>query len=195
MCKELVSKAISFARDLFSADHGGHDASHTMRVYRIAMEIAKREPGCDFTIVALGALLHDADDHKLFDTTDNTNARRFLNENNLPSEKTEQILQVVNGVSFSRNKGKRPSTLEGCIVQDADRLDAIGAIGIARTFAYGGEHGRSLQDSVQHFYDKLLILKDSMNTDTAKKMAAERHAFLVSFLEQWQRETNEAEKA
>ena len=92
---------------------------------------------------------------------------------------------MINSVSFSQNKGKAPDTLEGMVVQDADRLDAMGAIGVARTFAYGGEHGRSLGDSIQHFYDKLLRLKALMNTETGRKMAERRHAFLEAFLEEY----------
>ena len=100
----------------------------------------------------------------------------------------DQICEVINAVSFSRNKGKHPESIEAMIVQDADRLDAMGAIGIARTFAYGGEHGRSLEDSVQHFYDKLLLLKDGLNTDTAKEMAEKRHDYLLSFLKELEEE-------
>ena len=92
-------------------------------------------------------------------------------------------------VSFSKNRGKRPDTIEGKIVQDADRLDAIGAIGIARTFAFGGERGRPLDDSIRHFHDKLLLLKDEMNTDSGRKVAESRHAFLVAFLEEYRMET------
>ena len=92
-------------------------------------------------------------------------------------------------VSFSKNRGKKPDTIEGKIVQDADRLDAIGAIGIARTFAFGGGRGRPLDDSIRHFHDKLLLLKDEMNTDLGRKLADSRHAFLVAFLEEYRLET------
>ena len=101
-----------------------------------------------------------------------------------------KICSIINSVSFSRNHGKAPDTLEGKIVQDADRLDAIGAIGVARTFSYGGEHGRPMQESIQHFHDKLLRLKDLMNTEQAKALAEERHAFMEAFLRQWDRETD-----
>ena len=101
------------------------------------MKIAENEPEADPEIVALAALLHDADDHKLFHTENNANTRSFLAENRVPEEMINQICTVINAVSFSRNRGKTPSTLEGKIVQDADRLDALGAIGIARTFACG----------------------------------------------------------
>ena len=96
---------------------------------------------------------------------------------------------MINSVSFSQNKGKVPSSLEAKIVQDADRLDAIGAIGIARTFAYGGEHGRSMEASISHFHEKLLLLKDLMNTDAAKAIAIKRHDFMLAFLAEWNSET------
>ena len=99
------------------------------------------------------------------------------------------ICEVINGVSFSRNQGRTPETIEGRIVQDADRLDALGAIGVARTFAYGGKHGRPLQDSVNHFHEKLLRLKDMMNTETGRRLAEERHRFLEAFLREYEEET------
>ena len=109
--------------------------------------------------------------------------------NHVPQETINLICEVIESVSFSRNKGCPPGTLEGKIVQDADRLDAMGAVGIARTFAFGGEHGRAMQESVQHFYDKLLRLKGLMNTETGKQMAEKRHAFLEQFLEEYKQET------
>ena len=189
----IIEKAFTYITALFSKNAGGHDAEHTLRVYRNAMKISEREQGCDLQIVALAALLHDADDHKLFQTENNANARRFLTENRVPEEEIERICQAINAVSFSRNKDKSPLTIEGKIVQDADRLDALGAVGIARTFAYGGEHGRPMQESIQHFHDKLLLLKDEMNTDAAKRMAVERHAFMAEFLEHYKQETNAGE--
>jgi uncharacterized protein len=102
----------------------------------------------------------------------------------------EQICGVINSVSFSRNKDRRPSTPEGKVVQDADRLDALGAVGVARTFAYGGEHGRPVDDSIRHFHDKLLHLKSLMNTETGRQMAEKRHAFLEAFLEEYIAETS-----
>ncbi len=178
----LTERAIAYIQALFKNNAGGHDAAHSLRVYHNAMRIAGEEPGCDKEIVALAALLHDADDHKLFHTSENENARRFLRDNGIPAERADRICEAINAVSFSRNRGKVPQTPEGKIVQDADRLDAIGAVGIARTFAYGGEHGRSLEASVQHFTDKLLLLKDLMNTETAKRLASKRHEFLELFL-------------
>lgn len=185
----LIPDTITYIENLFRSNAGGHDAAHSLRVYKNAMMIAENEPGANIDTVALAALLHDADDHKLFHTENNENARTFLEKNQVSKEMIEQICIAVNAVSFSQNRGKRPDTLEGKIVQDADRLDAIGAIGIARTFAFGGEQGRSLQESVQHFYDKLLLLKDSMNTETGKLLAQKRHAFLKTFLKELQEET------
>ena len=189
--KTIIDQAICYIEDLFRKDSGGHDADHSIRVYKNALRIAKDEPSCDIQIVALAALLHDADDHKLFRTKNNANARRFLEEQQVEEEQIEVICGTINAVSFSRNKEKRPDTLEAKIVQDADRLDAIGAIGIARTFAFGGEHGRPLKDSIQHFYSKLLLLKDLMNTEAAKRMAQDRHEFLELFLKKWENETRE----
>ena len=186
--EELIAKAIDYINELFASDHGGHDAAHTLRVYKNALMIARTEPECDMLTVSLGALLHDADDSKLFDTENNLNARRFLSRNGVSEEQTEKICEVINSVSFSKNRGRRPGTAEGRIVQDADRLDAIGAVGIARTFAYGGTHGRTLEASVQHFYDKLLLLRDEMNTETGRRIAEYRHAFLEEFLRRWHSE-------
>ena len=188
MTKTTVDAAVEYVKMLFRNNSGGHDADHTMRVYRNALTIAESEKGCDIEIVSLASLLHDADDRKLFNTSNNANARSFLMQQNITPEKTERIITAINSVSFSQNRGKRPETLEGKIVQDADRLDAIGAVGIARTFAFGGEHGRSLDSSIRHFYDKLLLLKDEMNTKTGQKLAEERHAYMAGFLKEFEKE-------
>ncbi len=184
---KIIAAAIEYARDLFAGNSDGHDFEHTMRVYRNAMAIAETEE-CDRRIVALAALLHDVDDHKLFDTTDNANARAFLNGRGVDPDSTERIIVAVNSVSFSKNRDRRPDTIEGCIVQDADRLDALGAIGIARTFSYGGRHGRKLSENILHFHEKLLLLKDMMNTGAAARLAEERHGFMLDFLLEWERE-------
>jgi len=189
MKDELLERAVTYIRELFRTDAGGHDAEHSLRVYRNACMIAKEETSCDREIISLAALLHDADDHKLFSTENNANARAFLEENHVSPERTDRICEVINAVSFSQNRGRRPETIEAKVVQDADRLDAMGAVGIARTFAFGGEHGRPLEESIQHFYDKLLLLKDLMNTDTGKALAERRHAFLEEFLREFKEET------
>ena len=110
-------------------------------------------------------------------------------EQGVEPDTAERVCGAINAVSFRKNGTKTPATPEGRIVQDADRLDALGALGIARTFAYGGRHGRGLEESVRHFHEKLLLLKDGMNTDAAKALAAPRHAFLEAFLAEWERET------
>ena len=180
--EELTNDAIRYVTKILGDNSGGHDAAHSIRVYRNAIKIAEKEPGSDLLVVSLASLLHDIDDHKIFTNRNNENARSFLSDKCISDEITEKIISVINSVSFSKNRGKRPETIEGRIVQDADRLDAIGAIGIARTFAYGGEHGRSIEESIQHFYDKLLLLKDELNTDTAKEIADKRHEFLEAFI-------------
>jgi uncharacterized protein len=189
----MIEKAMEFAREIFSGDASGHDFDHTMRVYRMATRLAKEE-GADLEIVQLAALLHDVDDHKLSPETCENHLRAvtFLRENSADEEKIRIITDIISRISFSANKGI-PTTLEGKCVQDADRLDAMGAIGIARTFAYGGSRGRRMHDpqgmdknaTVQHFYDKLLLLKESMNTPTARRLAEDRDRFMRSYLEQF----------
>jgi uncharacterized protein len=184
----LEEKAIEYITELFKGNADGHDLSHTMRVYKMAVRLAEAYHEADKQVVELAALLHDADDHKLFNTENNANARFFLESQGVNREKVDLICEVINSVSFSKNKGKKPSTLEGCIVQDADRLDALGAIGIARTFSYGGKHGRSIEDSSKHFYEKLLLLKDQMNTPEALKIAEERHRFIKEYIKELEEE-------
>ena len=185
----IISEASDYVRQLFAGNSDGHGADHTMRVYHNAQKIMETYPEADAFIVSLSALLHDADDHKLFNTENNLNARLFMEKNDLPPDTIEQICMTINSVSFSKNRGRSPETLEGKIVQDADRLDAIGAIGIARTFAYGGNAGRPLADSIKHFYDKLLLLKNEMNTEAAKDIAQKRHEYMTGFLEEYYEET------
>lgn len=182
MKDKIIASAFNYIEDLFKNDFGGHDVEHSKRVYQNALLIAKCEPECDMFIVSLAALLHDVDDHKLFHTENNANARAFLESVQLDQNQIDRICELMNGISFSKNRGVRPETLEGKIVQDADRLDAIGAIGIARTFAFGGERKRPLSATVQHFYDKLLLLKDEMNTAEGKRIAELRHQLMVDFL-------------
>ena len=186
----LIENAIEYIENIFRDNADGHDTAHSLRVYRNALHLSDFYPDCDKRIVLLAALLHDVDDHKLFDTENNANARRFLETQNLSTEEIEQICSIINNVSFSKNRGKRPESIEGKIVQDADRLDALGAIGIARTFAYGGKNGRSLEESLQHFYDKLLLLKDEMNTEEAKRLATERHKYLEGFIAEFKVEAD-----
>ena len=209
MHKEIIDRAAAYVREKFENEYSGHDWFHTLRVFKTATRIAEAE-GADLVTVQLAALLHDVDDRKLSPETyeDKANAREFLSENNIDSCKIEEICRIIGEISFAENCV--PSTLEGKCVQDADRLDAIGAIGIARAFAYGGNHNRlmyhpdvkpnlnmskeeyvnSKSTTVNHFYEKLFKLTDMMNTDTAKAIAKERDAymkdFIAEFLDEWE---------
>ena len=133
-------------------------------------------------------MLHDVDDSKIFKTKDNENAYKILESQKVDKTLINPVIAGINEISFSKNKDKKPSTIEAQIVQDADRLDAIGAIGIARTFAYGGSTSRPLESSIEHFHDKLLKLKDLRNTKEAKEIAASRHEFLLDFLDEYEKE-------
>ena len=187
--KDTIDAAKEYIERLFAGNADGHGLDHSMRVYKNAILLAETDPTADRFIVALSALLHDADDYKLFQTENNANARSFLKSANVDRETTDRICEVISSVSFSKNRGKKPDTIEGKIVQDADRLDAIGAIGIARTFAFGGRHNRSLESSIDHFHEKLLLLKDMLNTEKAKELAESRHIFMEQFLKEWEKET------
>lgn len=188
---DIIERAKEYIASLLGADAGGHDPGHALRVYGNALRIREAEGEGDEEIIALAALLHDADDHKLFRTENDENARRFLSANGVPPKRADRICEAIDGVSFSRNRGRRPASIEGRIVQDADRLDAIGAVGIARAFAFGGARGRRMSDSVRHFHEKLLLLKDEMNTQTGRAMAEARHAFMLAYLEELAREWGE----
>lgn len=187
----IIEKAKDYAAKLLGGNCGGHDLQHTLRVYNNALAIAKTEPDADLFIVSIAALLHDVDDYKLFNTTDYRNARTFLKENEIPEQQEQQIITTIDSVSFSKNRDRKPLTVEGQIVQDADRLDALGAVGIARTFAYGGEHSRPMEETVRHFHEKLLLLKDMMNTDAAKTMAQNRHIYMENYLKELNQEISE----
>ena len=180
MNTKIIETTKEYISGLFHGNSDGHDAEHSLRVYRNALNICKRiDKTCsqDMDIIVFASLLHDVDDHKLFHTENNANARAFLSEQGVNTEDIERIVSVINSVSFSKNRGKTPET-----------LDALGAVGIARTFAYGGSHGRDLYSSISHFHEKLLLLKDEMNTDAAKTIAEERHLFLLKYLEEYERE-------
>lgn len=176
----VIENAVKYVKQIFANDCSGHDYYHTMRVYRLAVQIAKEE-NADMLIVQLAALLHDVDDAKLSPETYATkrNAVDFMESNGLDNEIIEAVCKIIEEVSFAGTDSVVPSTIEGKCVQDADRLDAMGAIGIARTFAYGGSKGRKIYDpeikplvnmgkeeyrqnqnstSINHFYEKLLLL-------------------------------------
>ena len=190
--EETISAAAEYVQELFRENSGGHDADHTLRVYRTSLLIAEEFPGCDLFSVALAALLHDTDDPKLFRTDDFANARAFLSSHDVDPATADRVCSVVSEVSFSSNRDSEPTSVEARIVRDADRLDAIGAIGIARTFAYGGSQGRPMEDSLRHFDEKLLLIKDMLSTETAKRLAVRRHDFLLDFLEEYRSENGES---
>lgn len=189
----MINKAMEFARNIFAGDASGHDFDHTLRVYHMATRLAIEE-GADLQTVQLAALLHDVDDRKLSPETCDGKLRAvsFLRENGVEEGKILQIVDIISRISFSAQLPP-PESIEGKCVRDADRLDAIGAIGIARTFAFGGSRGRRMHDpegvdknsSIQHFYDKLLRLKDDMLTATGRRMAVEIDRIMRQFLEQF----------
>ena len=186
----IIEKAISYIEELFRGNSDGHDAAHTLRVYHNASDLLDHYPQADRQKVLLAALLHDVDDEKLFQTENYANARNFLKENNIDEEEIEEICAIIDSVSFHKNRGKRAESLEAEIVRDADLLDALGAVGIARTFAYGGRKGRPMQESITHFHEKLLLLKEEMVLPEAREEAERRHGYMLKFLEEYQKETN-----
>lgn len=187
----ILKRTKEFIVKEFSGEETGHDYYHIERVVKVAKKLAEEE-NADVFMVELAAWLHDLGDYKLNDGV-NRSAELisgFLLLENVEAEIIHKVIEIVSQVSFS--KGNKPTSLEAMIVQDADRLDALGAIGIARCFAYGGKRGNEIynpehpeETSIQHFYDKLLKLKDMMNTSAAKKIAEERHQFLENFLQQF----------
>ena len=193
MNSKIIDNAITYISELFKDNSDGHDVGHTLRVFHLSKQIAEHYEEIDATLISLTALLHDVDDHKLFDTKNNENARKFLLSQDVDDVTIDTICNIINSISYSKNKGQKPTSIEAQIVQDADRLDAIGAIGIARTFSYGGNNHRSLKQSIEHFYDKLLLLKDMMNTDIAKQIAEERHKYLEEYLKELNKELGECE--
>jgi uncharacterized protein len=205
---ELINKTIAFVKEKLSNAEGGHDWFHIERVYKNALLIAG-DTQCNMEVVQLGALLHDIADSK-FHNGDETigpkTARLFLEGENVAEDVIQQVVSIIENISFKGgNFEKKFSSVELEIVQDADRLDAIGAIGIARAFNYGGFKDRVLYDpniapvtnmtkeeykknnapTINHFYEKLLLLKDKMNTQKGKQIAAERHRFMELFLMQF----------
>lgn len=208
----IIENAIKYVHEIFARDFSGHDFYHTMRVCKTAIQIAVRE-NADILTVQLAALLHDVDDIKLSPTTYSVkkNAVDFMKQNKLSDEIINSVCKIIEEVSFAGTDSVVPSSIEGKCVQDADRLDAIGAVGIARAFAYGGNKGRKMYDpdikpmtnmnkeqyrqndnstTINHFYEKLLLLKDMMNTETAKKIAERRHAFMQTYLDEFLAEWN-----
>lgn len=204
----IIDNTILFVRQKLENAEAGHDWFHIERVYKNALLIAQDEV-CDIQIVKLGALLHDIADSKFNDGDETVGpkvARAFLESQKVADEIIVHVVNIIENISFKGgNFEKKFNSIELEIVQDADRLDAIGAIGIARTFNYGGfknrqlynpeiapklnmskeEYKKSEAPTINHFYEKLLLLKDKMNTKTGKNLAQERHKFMELFLSQF----------
>ena len=211
--KNHITLTINFVKEKLEGAEAGHDWFHIERVWKLSKKIAEKEGG-NLELIELSALLHDIADPK-FHNGDETLAlkisQNFLEEIHVNAKLIEQVLFVIKNISF-KNRAEAPENhpLELQIVQDADRLDAIGAIGIARTFNFGGfknnlmyhpeikpnfgmnkeEYKKSNGTTINHFYEKLLLLKDLMNTKTAKKIASERHSFMLQFLDEFYKEWN-----
>ena len=210
---KIVADCAKYVQHALKEAEGGHDWFHIERVWKNAKLIAQNEP-CDLIIVELAALLHDIADSKFHNGNEDIGpikAREFLATTHLSSDAVEHIIAIIRNVSFKGGKiAKNHSSIELDIVQDADRLDALGAIGIARTFNYGGYKNRTIYDpsilpnlnmtkeeykasnapTLNHFYEKLLLLKDLMNTSAGKMIAQERHSFMEVFLSQFYDEWN-----
>ena len=209
--KQHIEVTKAYVRNTLVHAEGGHDWHHTVRVYNNALHIAKTEK-VDLYIVALGALLHDIADSKFHngdETVGPKKAREFLFQLNVDSVDIEHVIGIIENISFKGGREERSfDSLELDVIQDADRLDALGAIGIARTFNYGGFKNRMIYDpeikpnlemtkeeyksstapTINHFYEKLLLLKDRMNTKTGKRMAVKRHDYMEDFLKQFYEE-------
>ena len=209
--KRVIENGKKYVALLFENEASGHDRFHTFRVMRTASKLARTE-GADEFVSVLAALLHDVDDRKLFpDSEGLPNASSFLEREKVDSETARAVLAVIPEISFKGTGSVIPSTPEGRCVQDADRLDALGAIGIARTFAFGGSRGRAMYDpdvppvmnmnaeqyrtarstSVNHFYEKLFLLGEMMNTESGRREAERREAFMRSFLDEFFSEWND----
>ncbi|WP_298827755.1 HD domain-containing protein [uncultured Planococcus sp.] len=208
MDQEKIKQCRNEVKKIYEQFDASHDWQHVERVLKNA-EIILEQERADAYIVELAVLLHDVSDPK-YKKPEEDLEQDILDRLELPEVQRQKIQDVISSVSFKGGNGKPAASIEAKIVQDADRLDAIGAIGIARAFAYGGAKGRKLYDwnekartemteqeyreaqpsSVTHFYEKLLLLKDQMTTETGKQMAEERHEFMLSFLKQLQTETD-----
>jgi len=209
--QKIIKKTADFAKDFLKNAEGSHDWWHVVRVRQMAERIATKEKANQF-IVAVASMLHDVADYKLHNGSDEKGLKfveDYLKGLEISKKDLEHVLAIIAKLSFRKSlDGEGVSTLEGRIVQDADRLDAIGAIGIARTFSFGGANGRSLYDpedkpnlnmnqleyrvqknhAINHFYEKILLLKDEINTNTAKEIAEHRHSFVEDYLEEFMAE-------
>ncbi|NUF49630.1 HD domain-containing protein [Gilliamella sp. ESL0250] len=209
--KQGVIQAIqAFVKQKLANDFSGHDMAHIERVVRLSEQILKHEPKANGFIVIVSAYLHDVIDEKVVADVNQAvmELRDYLILQALTDSEIKKIFDIIENMSYRKNLNqKKTLSLEGQIVQDADRLDALGAIGIARTFYYGGNKHHIMYDPdisprtalnednykqantvINHFYEKLFLLKDKMNTPIAKKLAEQRHHFLVQFVNQFEKE-------
>ena len=211
--RNIIDVTHEYVRETLSSAEGGHDYWHTFRVWKNAIRIQQTEGG-NLTIIELASLLHDIADSKFHNGDENIGpriAREFLESHNAGSGIVDHVVKIIENISFKGgHKSSDFESIELSVVQDADRLEAIGAIGIARTFNYGGHKGSLLFDpnnapklnmskeeykkggepTINHFYEKLLLLKDLMNTPTGLSLAEQRHQFMVSFLKQFYMEAS-----
>jgi uncharacterized protein len=208
--QDIIQRTAEFVKKEFQDDSSGHDWWHIYRVWKNALAICAHEKADEF-VVQLAALLHDLDDWKFNANEDETphRAKAWMESCKVDPQTNERVCEIIMHISFKGAQVKnKMDSMEGFIVQDADRLDAIGAIGIGRAFAYGGYKDRPMYDpelapqmhatfeqyknsksaTINHFYEKLLLLKDMMNTPTAKKIAEVRHDVMLSFLDQFMKE-------
>ncbi|AZQ42820.1 HD domain-containing protein [Nonlabens ponticola] len=214
MQQTIITTTIDFVRQQLANAEGGHDWFHIERVWKNAQLIASKETNADPMIVELGALLHDIADSKFHDGDETVGprvAREFLEYQQVDDRIIDHVIKIIENISFKGgNVDQSFKSIELDIVQDADRLDALGAIGIARTFNYGGFKNRTIYDpavkpdlnmdketykkstapTINHFYEKLLLLKDRMNTKAGKQLAQKRHQFMEHYLEQFYAEWN-----
>lgn len=204
----LIERTAAHVQSAMSGEGSGHDWWHVYRVWQMALRLGRSE-GADLYVVQLAALLHDLGDHKFHDGDETVGprmARDWLARHDAPPALVDHVAEIIRDLSFKGAGVATPMrTLEGQVVQDADRLDAIGAIGIARAFAYGGHKGRLMYDpdvppqmhasfaeykaskapTINHFYEKLLLLRELMNTDAARQIAESRHRFMEAYLDQF----------
>lgn len=203
--QEIIDSTVKYVRETLEGEASGHDWWHVYRVWKMAQNIGQKE-NADMFVVELAALLHDIADYKMHggdDTVGPRVAREWLEKQGIDEGIISHVAEIIKEASFKGAKVEtKINTIEGKVVQDADRLDAIGAMGIARTFAYGGAKGRAMYDpaikpevhesfeqyknnnspTINHFYEKLLLLRDLMNTETGKKIAEGRHEIMENFL-------------
>lgn len=212
--RKIIELTEDYVKNKLQGEATGHDWWHAYRVWRNAINISKKEGG-NFFVIQLAALLHDIADWKFHGgdiKAGSRVARKWLMKLKVNKKVVDEVCEIIDNISFKgAGVNSTMKSKEGMIVQDADRLDAMGAIGIARVFAFGGSNGREIYNpmikptrhtsfeeykksagsSINHFYEKLLLLKELMNTDTARKMAGERHEYMKEFLKRFFKEWNE----